>query len=265
MSEDRFIIDTMLWSFSRLNSYHQCPYGFWLKYVQCNKGTPNFFGQYGSLIHEILEKYVKQELSIFEISQYYEENFNKKVTCNAPYNKYSDIRQSYYDRGLEYLDNIDLLLDSYDVLGIEKEVKFTIGKYEMIGYIDLLLRDKGDKKIIVLDHKSADIKFKKNGELSQSKPNIAHVLDFKRQLYLYSMAVINEYNEKPKQLQWNLFNSRRQLIINFNEADYKAALAWAEETVKQIEDECMWLPNPEWYWCHNICDMRENACEYKPN
>ena len=54
MDEDRFIIDTMLWSFSRLNFYEQSPYGFWLKYVQCNEGEPNFFGQYGSLMHKIL-------------------------------------------------------------------------------------------------------------------------------------------------------------------------------------------------------------------
>jgi predicted transcriptional regulator len=37
----------------------------------------------------------------------------------------------------------------------------------LIGFIDLLLKDK-DGNIIVLDHKSASLKFKKNGEVSKS-------------------------------------------------------------------------------------------------
>ena len=134
LNEDRFIIDTMVWSFSRLQSYHQCSYGFYLKYVECNRGEPNCFGQYGSLIHTILEKYEKEELSLFEISQYYEENFDRVVTCDAPKNKYVDIRQSYYEKGLEYLDNIDLMLDKYEILGVEKEVKFNIGEIGRASY-----------------------------------------------------------------------------------------------------------------------------------
>ena len=261
-SEDRFIIDTMVWSFSRLSSFHQCPYGFHLKYIECNKGDSNFFGQYGSFVHKILEMYVKGELSIFEISQYYEDNFHLEVTLNAPSNKYTDIRQSYYDKGLEYLDNIDLILDDYEVLGVEKEVKFTIGGYEMIGYIDLLLKDKKTGGIIVLDHKSATIKFTKKGEVS--KTNLKDVEKFKMQLYLYSMAVKEEYGIYPISLQWNLFKDQNWLTVEFNEDEYKNALKWAEETVKAIERETAWLPSPSNYFCYNICDMRYKACEYKP-
>lgn len=262
MNDTRFIIDTMQWSFSRLSSFHQCKYGFYLKYVECNKGVPNFYAQYGSLIHTILEKYAKGELSIFEISQYYEEHFSEVVTCDAPPNKYIDIKQSYYDKGLEYLDNIDLILDKYEILGVEKEVKFNIGGYEMIGYIDLLLRDKKTKDITVLDHKSGSVKFKKNGEISKTEEE--HVLGFKRQLYLYSIAVIEEYGVKPKYLQWNLFKDRNWLTIEFDENEYEEAKKWAEKTVKAIEEETTWFPNPSQYFCHNICDMRNCACEYKP-
>lgn len=261
MNEDRFIIDTMVWSFSRLSSYHQCPYGFYLKYIECNQGEPNFFGQYGSLIHTILEKYEKEELSLFEISQYYEENFDRAVTCDAPKNKYVDIRQSYYEKGLEYLDNIDLMLDKYEILGVEKEVTFNIGGYEMIGYIDLLLRDKETQEITVLDHKSGSIKFKKNGEVS--KTEYEHVLGFKRQLYLYSIAVIEEYKVKPRYLQWNLFKDRKWLTIDFKDEEFEDAKKWAEDTVKAIEKETAWLPSPSQYFCYNICDMRNCACEYK--
>jgi len=262
MNEDRFVIDTMVWSFSRLQSYHQCPYGFWLKYVQCNEGESNFFGQYGSFLHSILEKYEKGELSLFEISGYYEEHFNEAITCAAPSNKYVDVRQSYYEKGLEYLDNIDLALDTYEILGVEKEVKFKIGGYELIGYIDLLLKDKKTGEIAVLDHKSASLKFKKNGDVS--KTDEGHVLSFKRQLYLYSIAVIEEYGKKPKFLKWNLFKEGKWLTVEFNDNEFEEAKKWAAATVKAIENETTWLPNPSKYFCWNICDMRNCACEYKP-
>ncbi len=265
MNEDRFIIDTMVWSYSRLSLFHQCPYGWYLKYFECTKGEPNFFGQFGSLMHKILEMYEKEELSLFEISAYYEENFDDYVTCEAPSNKFVDIRQMYYERGLAYLDNIDLVLDQYEILGIEKEVRFNIGGYEMVGYIDLLLRDKVTKEIIIVDHKSANVKFRKNGELSKSKKEMEHILGFKRQLYLYAIAVIAEYKQKPTQLWWNLFSNRKWLKIKFDDKEFEDAKSWAEQTVKAIEQETTWFPNPDRYYCWNICDMRNCACEYKPN
>jgi CRISPR/Cas system-associated exonuclease Cas4 (RecB family) len=251
----------MTWSFSRLNSYYTCPYEFYLHYIECNKGINNFFGQFGTLIHTVLEKYAKNELSIFEISQYYEDNFDDVVTERAPFNKYVDIRQSYYEKGLDYLNNIDLLLYEYEILGVEKKVEFTIAGYNMLGYIDLLLRDK-EGNIIVLDHKSASLKFKKNGEVS--KTDAQHFLDFKRQLYLYSMAVINEYKIQPKYLWWNMFKEQKHIKIEFNQDEYEEAINWAKDTVQLIEKETMWLPNQtSSYYCNYLCGMRNSACEYK--
>lgn len=261
MNEDRFIIDTMLWSFSRLNSFHNCPYEFYLHYIQCNAGENNFFGQFGSFVHEILEKYVKGELSIFEISQYYEDNFYDVVYKDAPPNKYVDIKQSYYEKGLDYLNNIDLILDNYEVLGVEKEVKFGINGYEIIGYIDLLLKDKKTDEIIILDHKSASMKFKQNGEIS--KTDEQHFLEFKRQLYLYAKPIIEEY-KRVDFLEWNMFKERKHIKIPFNIQEFNEALKWAEDTIKLIENETMWLPNNKnTFYCNNLCGQRNNACEYK--
>jgi len=259
-SEDRFIIDTMLWSFSRLNSFYTCPYEFYLHYVLCNKGSNNFFGQFGSFIHKILEMYAKDQLSIFEISQYYEENFYYEVTENAPPNKYVDIKQSYFDKGLDYLDNLNLILDNYEVLGVEKEVKFQIAGYEMIGYIDLLLKEKESDKIIILDHKSASLKFKKNGEIS--KTDMQHFLEFKRQLYLYSIPVIEECGH-VEFLEWNLFKDQKNIKIPWNVDDYNEAINWAHNTIKLIENETAWLPKTDYYYCNYLCGQRRNACEYK--
>ena len=257
-----FLLDTMTWSFSRLNSFYNCPYEWKLRYIDCNKSENGFFGEYGSLIHKILEKYEKGELSLFELNDYYEEHFSENVPHDAPPNKYVDIKQSYYEKGLDYFNNIDLDLDKYEVLGVEKEVRFQIAGKDFVGYIDLLLKEKETGKIIILDHKSASIKILKNGKVSKSDQE--HVREFIRQLCLYAIPIIEEYGHVDE-LWWNLFKDKNWLKMPFNKEDYDEAIQWAEDTLKLIETEKEWLPNnSSSYDCNYLCGQRNHACEYKP-
>lgn len=257
----RFIIDTMQWSYSRLTAYNQCPYSFYLKYVECNKGDENFYAQYGSFVHKILEKYAKDELSLFDLSSYYEEHYYEEVTCPAPPNKFSDIGQSYYEKGLDFLENIDLDLENYKILGVEKEVSFNVDRYNLIGFIDLLLKDRNGN-IIILDHKSGSLKTTKNGTISKTSEE--HFESYKRQLYLYSIPVIEEYGQPPQKLKWNLFKDRKYIEVEFNENEFEQAKQWVTDTIHSIEKDINFYPNPSAYFCNNICDMRNCACEYKP-
>lgn len=256
-----FLLDTMTWSFSRLNSFYNCAYEWYLHYIQCNQPENGFFGEYGSFIHKILEKYGKGELSLFELNSYYGEHFNEDVPHNAPPNKFVDIRQSYYDKGMDYLDNIDLDLEKYEVLGVEKEIKFQINDRDFVGYIDLLVRDKKTDEIIIIDHKSASIKILKSGKISKSDQQ--HFLDFKRQLYLYSIPVIKEYGSVSK-LKWNMFKDQKWIEVPWIQEEYDEAIQWAKDTLELIEKEKEWRPNPDYYYCHYLCGQRNHACEYKP-
>ena len=250
-----------MWSFSRLNSFYNCPYEFYLHYILCNPSQSNFFGEYGSLIHKILEKYEKAELSLFELNQYYEDHFNDAIPHDAPPNKYVDIRQSYFDKGMDYLNNIDLDLDSYEILGVEMKVEFELFGKKFIGFIDLLVKDKSTDEIIIIDHKSASIKILKNGNISKSDQ--AHFLEFKRQLYLYSIPIIKEYGKVSK-LKWNMFKDRRWIEIPWKQEEYDEAIHWVKKTLELIEKETEWAPNTSSkYYCNYICGQRNNACEYK--
>ena len=64
-----FLLDTMTWSFSRLNSFYNCPHEWYERYVMCQKGENGFFGEFGCCCYKILERYEKCEISLFEISQ----------------------------------------------------------------------------------------------------------------------------------------------------------------------------------------------------
>lgn len=265
-----FIIESMVWSFSRLSSYYTCPYEWLQIYVNCEEKTENFAAQFGSYIHKIIELYTKGELSIFELSQYYEDHYSEYITCDPPPNKYVDMGQKYYDAGRDYFDNIDLELDKYEILGVEKELKFKIDKYDFIGYIDLLLKDKLSGEIIILDHKSANIGVLKSGQIA--KKDREHFESFKKQLYLYSKPIIKEYGHVDK-LKWNLFKEQKYIEIPWIKEEYDGAIKWAINSIENIKNEKEWEPNKELikamnegksmpYYCLFLCSQR-NRCYWK--
>ncbi len=239
-------------------------------YVKCAEKDNSAMAQFGSLMHHILELYANGELDIFELSQYYEEHFNEWVTYAFPSNKYVDLRDKYYEQGLEYLDNINLDFERYEILGVEKEVIFDINGYECIGFIDLLLRDKETGEIIIEDHKSASIGILKSGKIA--KKDREHFESFKKQLYLYAKPVIEEYGHVDK-LKWNLFKEQSFIEIPFDQREYENSIIWAADTIKRIESETEWGINSELikakdegkyppFYCMNLCSIRYH-CPYK--
>ena len=250
----------MQWSFSRLNSFYDCPYEWKLHYIDCCSSEQNFFSEYGSLLHKVLEKYAKGELSLFDLNQYYEEHFNEMIPHDAPPNKYVDIRQSYFDKGIDYLDNIDLDFSKYEILGVERKVEFELFGKKFIGFIDLLVRDKNTDEIEIIDHKSASIKILKNGNISKSDKQ--HFLDFRRQLYLYSVPIVKEYGSVSK-LKWNMFKDRKWIEIPWKKEECDETIQWVKDTLELIAQEAKWAPHPDEYYCRYLCGQRNNACEYK--
>lgn len=257
-----FIINSMCYSFSRLNSYYSgCPYEWKRHYIDCEPTKNSFHGSAGGFAHSCLEKYEKNELDAWDLSPYFEENFAEEVPYDAPPNKYKDLKQDWFDSVKDYFDNIDLPIDQYEVVGVEKKVEFDLDGYPFIGFIDLLLRDPTDGKLILCDHKSSIIHKLKNGNISKSDQE--HFLAFKRQQYLYSKAVIEEFGEgSVKELWWNMIRQREYIKIPFDNTEYLEAQNWALDTIHKIENEKEWLPKPNFWYCHYLCSMC--GCEYKP-
>lgn len=161
---------------------------------------------------------------------------------------------------MDYLNNIDLDLEKYEVLGVEKKVEFKLFGKQFVGFIDLLVRDKGSGELIIIDHKSASIKILKNGKISKSDQD--HFLEFKRQLYLYSLPIIKEYGPVSK-LMWNMFKDQKWIEIPWKQEESDEAIKWVKDTLELIEKETEWTPSPDVYYCRYLCGQRNNACEYK--
>lgn len=257
-----FIIGTMRWSFSRLNSFDTgCRYEWYRHYIECERSKQGFYGAGGGFAHSVLEKYAKGELDVWDLPIYFEEHFAGEVPYDAPPNKYKDLRQDWFDRVLDYFNNIDLPIDEYNVLGVEKRIDFDVEGYPFIGFIDLLLKDPNDGKLILCDHKSSTIKKLKSGKISKSDEE--HFLAFKRQQYLYCKPIIEQYGEDCiKELWWNMFKDHDWIKIPFDQKEYEEAQIWAIDTIHRIEKEVEWLPSPDMWYCNFLCGQSD-CCPYK--
>lgn len=253
-------LDKMVWSFSRVNSFKQCSYQWYLHYIEEHEGMPNAFAQFGTICHQTIEKYLKGELDMFTVSQYYQDNYPEIVTCDFPANKYVDLGEKAYNAGLDYFNNINFDFDRYEILGVEKELNFKVGKYPFKGYADAVFRDRETNEIILCDQKTASFKYLKNGEISST--NGDHFLAFLRQEYLYCIPLIEEYG-KVDYLSWNMIRDKRIIKEPFNEAEFIEAKEWAKFIIEKIENEVLWLPNKEKsYYCNTLCDIR-GCCLYR--
>ena len=272
MSEYKDKIDQMRWSYSRLTSFGRCKYEFYLNYIVNDDekylSERNYYAEVGSFMHDILakilNKYIKNTnsptLNLDEAAQYYVDNFDNNV--------FYKVRKSTMDKTFEmcadYLANLkaDCLKD-YEVLGVELKTEFKINGYDFIGFIDLLLRDKKDNALIIVDHKSLPYPLKLNGEV---KKNFAHSFEeYKKQMYLYSFGIKEKYGEFPKMICWNHFKDNGKIVsIPFKNGEYEAAVKWFIDTIHEIESEEDFSPTLNYFYCTNLCDFR-NCCEYREN
>lgn len=253
-------IQDMTWSFSRVNSLASCKYNWYLQYIEEQEPLPNAYAQFGTVCHETLEKYLNGELDMFTVTQYYEDHYSEIVTCDFPTNKYVDLGQKTYEQGLDFFNNLDFDFDKYEVLGVEKELNFMVGKYPFHGFADAIYRDKQTGEIILRDHKTSSFKYLKDGSIS--KTNAQHFLEFKRQEYLYCIPLIEMYG-RVDYLSWNMIRDQREIKIPFKKEEFNEAKEWCINTIREAEKETMWLPDTsESYRCSVICNHR-NKCIYR--
>lgn len=243
------IIDDMVWSFSRLNSFYNCKKGWYYSYILKRADQENFFSQYGTFAHSVFEKYNNGELEIFELADYYKDNYYNNVVEPAPPNKYVDLNESYFNKGYEYFSTFDDN-DSEEIIGAEIKFDFNIevlGKdRKFLGFIDKISKDKDG--YIVTDYKSKG-RFKSKEELH----------DYTRQLYIYAIAIKKMFGEYPHTLIFNQFKEHTQEVIKFNEADLQETIDWIKKTIELIYDEKDFLASPNDFFCAYLCSSRDEC------
>lgn len=242
----------MVWSYSRVSSFDDCPYRFFLKYIKGYDETEKFYASFGSFIHKLLEQFYQNKISKQEMLITFLSDFSQEVRGMRPNEK---IVQNYINAGRNYLKNFTPL--PYDLLDVEKKIQFKIDDYKFIGFIDYLGKKNGD--IYLVDNKSRNLKPRSNRDKpTASDKELDKML---RQLYLYSIAVKEEYGKYPKSLCFNCFRNGIFIEEPFKIEKLQEAKSWAIQCIKEIENAEDFPPNRDFFSCFYICGVNDH-CEY---
>lgn len=254
-------IDSMVWSYSRLSTFEQCKYSFYLKYIVEDESEylaeGNYWAEVGSFMHEILEMIFKKEMNPEDAVEYFVEHYDDRVL----YKTAKSIMKKTYDACIDYLTSEDYWwIKECEILGVEQVVNLEIDGHKFTGYIDLLLRNKHTGDIILMDHKSATYPLSAKGD-RVLKNHSKSFESYRKQMYLYCHAVKQLFGEYPRCIVWNHFKAGSMVKIEFDQTEYDATIRWFIDTISAIKREQDYPETIDYFFCHNLCDFR-NSCEY---
>ena len=239
------------YSFSRLTTFHQCKYQYWLNYIADEKPEKvgSGYTENGSFCHALLEGYERGELAIYELADLYEEGFAENVPSSFPTLRGVYQGDKCYEDCYNFFASFDGIPNKYEIIGAEDHFVELIESditepFNFQGYIDLILKEKETGKLVLWDWKSSANMTKKT------------LLEKEPQLYLYSLRMLRQYGKLPDELIFYSFRSDKAYPIKFDESKYLKYLNWMTDTVKQIRECTEWDKNVQYFFCTNLCDFR---------
>lgn len=248
----------MTWSYSRVSSFADCRYKWFLTYLYRDengnhlKRKSGFFAEFGSYMHLILQLCFTGVLDKKDLSTFYLTHFKDNVRSKAPNQK---IYRNYFEQGFRYLELFSF--PKRTILGVEEKSDFVFAGKPFTGFIDVV---SDDGRLIITDHKSRTLK-------ARSKRSVPTKTDeeldkFLRQLYVYSAAVKDKYGKFPDLLEFNCFRSQQVIQEPFDLQKYYEVEKWAADEIEAITVNEDWSGEPEYWRCNFLCDVCKE-CEYK--
>ena len=249
-------LDVMKYSFSSVSSFETCPYGFKLTYLDAVPRESNFFSVFGSYCHDILEKFFRGELEVWDLADYYEENYTKFMTIPPPPYP-AGMGSQYFDDGLFFFENFEFDKDKYEILLIEDKIELKHKDFSLVIKPDLILKNKETGKLVLLDYKTSKLKGNKYDDKKME--------DYKRQFYLYVFFYwIAKGIEIDKIFVWFIRNNQFK-EIPIDRFKMQETIEWFENGITKIKNEMEWKANTDKsnnYFCSFLCSVK-NSCIYK--
>jgi len=248
------LIEDMTWSWSRIETFKNCPYEWFLKYIRGETEQPRFYSSYGSFMHSLLERYYTGFLPAKELPLEFLTNFAEEVEGFRP----SDtVVGNYVDQGLSYFKNFHPF--QLNTVAVEEKFAMDIGGVRFTGIIDYI--GERDGEYYIIDHKSADLKPRSNRK-KQTKSDM-ELSEKLRQLYIYSAFLKEKYGKYPKSLCFNCFRTGTFIEEPFDEEAYKEAVEYISSAVKEIAEEENFNPNVSFFYCKYLCGYSDDCCYWK--
>jgi len=239
---------------SSVNSFITCPYSYKQLYVdRIPTRANNYYGQFGSVMHKVLELYLKKEIDLFSIEDHYNQLYNEFITCNIPMGS----AESYYTAGLNFFKYLSFLVDNYDIIAIEKRLEFSYFGIDVVCVPDLILREKATGKYILFDYKTSSAKTEKECVVKVKKEH------YDRQAYLYVWAIWESMDIAIDEIKIWFLRPNIVTDLQWNQEDIDLTRDWFVDTIELIEKESEWKANNEnAFWCNFLCSARAN-CLFK--
>lgn len=147
-----------IWSFSRINSFINCPQSYFLKYVKKEKEKESsIYALLGSEFHDILEKYYNNELKREELPDEAKSAILNIELLDLKFNRNDDaqnenIKQKYFACINDFFLNHKTV--PYNIKS-EQYLLIKIGNHLLNGYLDAVHKE--NDTYIVTDYKSSSI------------------------------------------------------------------------------------------------------------
>ena len=245
-------LKNMTWSYSRLNSFESCPYGWYLKYLDDAESQPQFYSSYGVFIHKLLADFYTGKLQKDELMTKFLIDFSKEVKGTRPS---PEIVSSYIEKGRNFFASFTPF--PFKTLLVEHDAIFDFYGVPFRGIVDYV--GELDGKIYLVDHKSRDLKPRSK----RKKPTqMDKELDTRlTQLYIYSELIRQMFGRFPDYLCFDCFKVNLFIQEPFVDSAFEDAKKWVFDIIKDILDEKMFPPDPEFFKCRYLCDCFAD-CEY---
>lgn len=266
MSEEKY-------SFSRLESFHNCKRGFYYDYILKQRGGENIYSYLGTITHELTQAIIQKQITNEEATQQFIEAVDEADMLDLPWMS-DNVKNNYVDCIVHFFENYKAV--DNPTIRIEEYFEIDINGIIVRGYIDLWYRI--GETIYIVDLKTST-KFSKKDLPSKS-----------RQLILYAIALSEKYPDYKIVLQFNmmkyvlkkgkLFERNKLGILDEFEEDGIVTVDYNDETVDEVKEyiiETVKKINSidksdiiNWdmdkdprkdFFCRNLCGHREKCLE----
>lgn len=270
----------MIYSFSRLESFKGCQYGFYLTYIKKYESEDNIYSFLGSEVHELLEAMQAGKLDNDSALDMFEESLDDAEMLGYEFMS-ENVRRKYIENIKNYIENFKPIeCEEYD---IEKEFLIDIDGVKIKGFIDFYYKNK-EGKVEIVDYKTS------------SKFSAKDLPEKTRQLILYGMALESEglevervgfdmlkYYAKPWRNKMVLkercelpldeleYQENRGFVFReYNEEAKQDVKNYIKKIVEEInskdfDNEDDWEPVPNCkndFFCKTLCG-HYNICKYQ--
>ena len=173
--------DKKIYSYSRLESYHNCPYAYYITYIEGNRSEHNIYSFLGSVVHELLEELQQKIINNDDAIEKFENAVTEADMLG--YEWMSDsVKNKYIVAIKHYLEHYKPI--KCDEYFIEEYFEIPVGDKWMKGYIDLYTITDG--VIDIYDYKTS----------SSSSFTGKDAYKKMRQMILYGIAIKQKHPDK---------------------------------------------------------------------